>query len=337
MIQISLCMIVKDEEKVLERCLASVADLMDEIVVVDTGSTDKTKEIAKKYTDKIYDFKWVDDFSAARNFAFSHATKDYIMTMDADEVLEADEKKHFQLLKECLLPEIEIVRMKYVTRMEKDVEHIFDEEYRLKLFKRERSFTWEGSIHETIKLEPVIYDSDVTITHMPQIAHEDRNLRNFRNQIRKGMHLNKRLHDMYAKELYLLGKESDLEEGMAYFMDSAMDERRDREEVTKACCVVARAARMTEEPVIFFKYASKVIAEKACSEICCELGHFYEDAGDLDEAVTWYYKAAYKAKPIMSVVSGKVEPLRGLVHCYESMGREDKVAQYVGALEKLEK
>ena len=88
MIQISLCMIVKDEEKVLERCLASVADLMDEIVVVDTGSTDKTKEIAKKYTDKIYDFKWVDDFSAARNFAFSHASKDYVLSMDADEVLE---------------------------------------------------------------------------------------------------------------------------------------------------------------------------------------------------------------------------------------------------------
>ena len=59
MIQISLCMIVKNEEKVLERCLASVADMMDEIVIVDTGSTDRTKEIAKKYTDKIFDFKWV--------------------------------------------------------------------------------------------------------------------------------------------------------------------------------------------------------------------------------------------------------------------------------------
>ena len=60
-------MIVKNEEKVLARCLDSIADLMDEIIIVDTGSSDNTKEIAKKYTDKIYDFAWIDDFSAARN------------------------------------------------------------------------------------------------------------------------------------------------------------------------------------------------------------------------------------------------------------------------------
>ena len=71
MIEISLCMIVKNEEKILTRCLDSVADLVDEIVIVDTGSTDATKKIAANYTDKIYDFTWVDDFSAARNFAFS--------------------------------------------------------------------------------------------------------------------------------------------------------------------------------------------------------------------------------------------------------------------------
>lgn len=66
MIEISLCMIVKNEEKILARCLDSVADLVDEIVIVDTGSTDATKKIAANYTDKIYDFTWVDDFSAAR-------------------------------------------------------------------------------------------------------------------------------------------------------------------------------------------------------------------------------------------------------------------------------
>ena len=59
MITISLCMIVKNEEKVLARCLDSIADLMDEIIIVDTGSSDNTKEIAKKYTDKIYDFAWI--------------------------------------------------------------------------------------------------------------------------------------------------------------------------------------------------------------------------------------------------------------------------------------
>ena len=74
MITISLCMIVKNEEKILERCLDSIADLVDEIIIADTGSADGTREIAARYTEHVYDFPWVDDFSAARNFVFSKAT-----------------------------------------------------------------------------------------------------------------------------------------------------------------------------------------------------------------------------------------------------------------------
>ena len=91
MITISLCMIVKDEEDVLARCLESAADTADEIIIVDTGSADATKEIARRYTDKVYDFAWTDDFSAARNFSFSKAEMEYCMWLDADDILlEAD-------------------------------------------------------------------------------------------------------------------------------------------------------------------------------------------------------------------------------------------------------
>src|SRR3989338_2535121 len=85
---ISLCMITKNEEKYLEQCLNSVKAFVDEVVIVDTGSIDKTKEIAKRFNAKIYDFKWVDDFSAARNESLKYATKDWILVLDADEVLE---------------------------------------------------------------------------------------------------------------------------------------------------------------------------------------------------------------------------------------------------------
>ena len=74
MITISLCMIVKNEEQVLSSCLDSLAGLMDEIIIVDTGSCDRTREIATRYTDKIYDYIWKDDFADARNFAFSKAS-----------------------------------------------------------------------------------------------------------------------------------------------------------------------------------------------------------------------------------------------------------------------
>lgn len=87
-------MIVRNEEEVIERCLKSICDLVDEIIIVDTGSTDKTKQIVSKYTDKIYDFEWVNDFAKARNYSFSKATKDYILWLDADDViLEEDRKK----------------------------------------------------------------------------------------------------------------------------------------------------------------------------------------------------------------------------------------------------
>ncbi|MDR1699916.1 MAG: glycosyltransferase, partial [Lachnoclostridium sp.] len=62
-------MIVKDEENVLARCLDSVKKAVDEIIIVDTGSVDRTKSIAEEYTDLIYDFEWENDFAAARNFA----------------------------------------------------------------------------------------------------------------------------------------------------------------------------------------------------------------------------------------------------------------------------
>ncbi|BBH23919.1 hypothetical protein Back11_52640 [Paenibacillus baekrokdamisoli] len=97
---ISLCMIVKNEERTLARCLESVQGLVDEIIIVDTGSTDTTKEIAKKYEAKLYDFTWVNDFSVARNESLQKATGKWILILDADEYMQKEEHTR---LKESLL------------------------------------------------------------------------------------------------------------------------------------------------------------------------------------------------------------------------------------------
>lgn len=87
MIPISVCIIGKNEEKNIEKCLEPLTHYPFEIIYVDTGSTDRTKELAAKYTDKIYDFEWIGDFSAARNFSLSKASHNYVLVLDCDEYL----------------------------------------------------------------------------------------------------------------------------------------------------------------------------------------------------------------------------------------------------------
>ncbi len=328
MITISLCMIVKNEERVLARCLDSIADLMDEIIIVDTGSTDATKEIAARYTDKIYDFAWIEDFSAARNFAFSKATMEYIYSADADEVLSEENRERYRLLKQTLLPEIELVQMKYANQLQFGSVYNFDQEYRPKLFRRQRDFVWEGAIHETVRLDPVIFDSDIVITHMPEKSHAKRDLEHFAKQVKEGRFLPKRLHNMYARELLMAGEPEDFVNAMDFFLASAADNKRSEEEVEEACCIVARAARLAKDSLTFFKYASKVIANDGCSEICCELGNFYEELQDYEEAIIWYYNAAYETTPILNIKSGDVQAREGLVRCYEKLGMHEQAQIY---------
>ncbi len=93
---ISLCMIVKNEENNLARSINSVLSLIDEIIIVDTGSNDRTIEIAKSFTNKIYFHKFRDNFSEIRNISLSHATKDWIIVLDADEFFEINDLNKIQ-------------------------------------------------------------------------------------------------------------------------------------------------------------------------------------------------------------------------------------------------
>lgn len=101
MIPISLCMITKNESDKLDRCLAAVKDLPLEIIVVDTGSTDNSVEVARKYTEHVYHFDWISDFAAARNFSISKATHDWILVLDTDEyVTSVDMEAIYKLIDE---------------------------------------------------------------------------------------------------------------------------------------------------------------------------------------------------------------------------------------------
>ena len=164
MVSVSLCMIVKNEEDVLKRCLESTAGLVDEIIIVDTGSTDRTREIAARFTEKVFDFPWQDDFSAARNESFSHASMDYCMWLDADDVVLEEDRNAFLALKETLDPAVSVVMAPYHTGFDENGNVTFSY-YRERLIKNRAGMSWVGAVHEVVTpIGKVVY-GDFAVTH----------------------------------------------------------------------------------------------------------------------------------------------------------------------------
>lgn len=342
MATISLCMIVKNEEAILARCLDSIADLMDEIIIVDTGSTDRTRVIASRYTDKIYDFPWSNDFSAARNFSFSKAQMEYIYTADADEVLDSFNRERFARLKAAMLPEIEIVQMKYITETPFDTVLNSQKEYRPKLFKRLRTFTWIDPIHETVRLNPVIFDSDIEILHKPQALHSKRDFSIFINAFRHDGRFSPKIRNMYARELLKTGDSKDFADAKNIFLD-ILQRDSSEEAMKEAACVLAHAYRLEDNKNEFFKLTMKDMLTTPCSEICYELGTYFLAERDYNEAILWFYNAAYETESILDIHTSGDLPLLGLVECYDCLLTEAKsqipsdsflVSQYEEALER---
>lgn len=166
MTTVSLCMIVRDEEQTLGRCLESVAGVADEIIIVDTGSTDRTKEVAGRFTAKVLDFPWIDDFAAARNFSFTHATGDYVMWLDADDVLLPEDRAKLLELKGTLDPSVDAVTMVYHTAFD-EYGNAIASTRRPRWVKRTKGFVWEGAVHEDLTLAQQYryYESDIAVTH----------------------------------------------------------------------------------------------------------------------------------------------------------------------------
>ena len=335
MITVSLCMIVKNESKVLSRCLDSVADLVDEIVIVDTGSTDDTVAIARLYTDRVYDFKWIDDFSAARNYAFSLCECDYIYSADADEILSEENREKFRILKESLDPEIEIVQMYYGNQLENGTVYNFDRELRPKLFKRVRKFTWIERVHETVRTDPVVFDSDIEITHKPLSNHASRDYRVFEDMIRNGEKFSPRLFSFYAKELFVSGEKDDFRKAEDFFTRIADGEETTPNDLRIAICIVVKAAYWRQDYLKMYRYAMKEVAGDPCSEICFLLGSYYEDQRDYKEAAIWYYNAAFECHSILNIKYEKEFALQGLVDVYNNLGLTEQAREYEKLLGEL--
>ena len=146
--KISLCMIVKNEEKYIEMCLENALKLVDEIILVDTGSTDKTIELINKFGEKVklFNYEWQNDFSAARNISLKEATGDWILMLDADEKLICDPIRVREVLENSELEGYEIPLYNIITR-----DTIVYSAVYCKLF-RNKGYKYVGAIHEQINI-----------------------------------------------------------------------------------------------------------------------------------------------------------------------------------------
>src|SRR4030095_3640898 len=112
---ISLCMIVRNEERFISQCLKSVRGFVDQIIVVDTGSTDTTRELARQFGAEVFDHPWSGDFSEARNYSISRATGNWILIIDADEaVAERDARLLHDLVRECKADGLKLTQRTYL-------------------------------------------------------------------------------------------------------------------------------------------------------------------------------------------------------------------------------
>jgi glycosyltransferase involved in cell wall biosynthesis len=282
---ISLCMIVKNEEKTLPRCLDSVKEIADEIILVDTGSTDQTKQIARQYTDQIYDFKWIDDFAAARNYSFSKATKEYILWLDADDVLLDEDQKKLADLKRSLDPSFDVVMMKYQMKPHhpQAPTSVFMRE---RLLKRAKGFTWHDPVHEYLILSGKILNTDITVTHWKMHGKSDRNLKIFEKMIREGTPLSNRNQFYYARELFLNRR---WEEAIPYyqaFLDTwdGLPSNYMDASVDLACCY----RQMKDDRQVLRALLRSFEHDPPRAEICCQIGFYYKQKADYATAIFWY-------------------------------------------------
>jgi glycosyltransferase involved in cell wall biosynthesis len=323
-------MIVKNEEDVLARCLNSIKNLVDEIIIIDTGSTDQTKEIAKEFTSNLFDFEWIQDFSAARNYAFSKASKDFILWLDADDVLLEEHHQSFLAMKEELNPEIDTVMLKYNVGFD-DEGNVTFSFYRERLVRRVNNFKWIEPVHEYIQTSGNTIIRDIPITHKKIKASSDRNLAIYEAMQRKGQHFSTRGLYYYAKELMDHKKYKKAIQSYHKFLGRSDGWIEDK---INACFSLSICYQHTKQnnkilQILFqtFEY------DLPRAEICCSIGYYYIELQQYKSAIFWYDLATKLEKPeenrgfISHDYWGFIPNIQ-LCICYDRLGNLEEAMKY---------
>ena len=284
MFTISVCMIVKNEEEVISRILSCVKKFADEIIIVDTGSTDSTISICKTFTKNIFHFEWCNDFSKARNFSFSKATKEYIMWLDADDFITQPNIQKILDLKKTNNP-ADCYMFKYVMGFIDNTPTF--EFFRERLLKRSCNYKWCGFVHEAITPHGKIIYKDIEIEHRKiKTSEPKRNLKLYRDALTRGVKFNPREQYYYSRELYFNN----------YFKHAIIELKKylklgDTYEpnLTGAHLILAKCYIQTNQ----LNHAKQTLINSISnylptSEMCCLLASVFDMLNKSDMAILWY-------------------------------------------------
>jgi len=327
---LSIALIVKNEEKNLPRCLDSFKGLGDELVIIDTGSTDKTVEIAKRYTDKVFHFDWIQDFSAARNYSFSKCTQPWIMWLDADDVLHPED---IILIKQAMAQDLsacDYILMNYhyyVVNGQPLVTQL-----RERIVRRERG-KWAGRCHETIFIDfSRAKTIDAVVWHMRD--EQDRIVDSHRNIELMKLEVKDRPSD--RNFLYLANElqwHNKLDEAIRYYL-AAYDTTNIVDTKFQSAYHIAgcyRSQKKIEEAILWFLTALKVSMDYR--EPLIYLAEIYAELKDLTKAVRWLEMCLLIPEPKFPTFSILKEfygyyPIDQLAKHYFALGNYTKSIEY---------
>lgn len=287
-------MIVKDEEATLARCINCVKDFADEIVVVDTGSTDGTVEIARSQNAKVFFFEWCDDFSAARNFSFSKAGCDLVMWLDADDVITPENAQIIAELKNR--DDFDVAFLKYAAAFDGDSPTFVY--YRERIFRRALDFKWRGFVHEVIPPAGRQVYSPACVYHKKVKSGDGkRNLAIYQSRIAAGCKFDERGKFYYGRELFFNNL---LTESIAVLSDFLKGGGWAENKI-EACRTLYKAYKQLgrEEKAVSALLQAFMYGSPRAEE-CCYLAEYFENKEIIDAAIYWYERALNSSERLQS-------------------------------------
>lgn len=345
---LSICMIVKDEEHTLDRCLESVAPIAEEIIVVDTGSSDNTKEVAKKWGASVYDFQWRNDFSQARNFSLEKATSDWILVLDADECLSKKDLPQMRrllnirdvygyvLFQRSYLDDSSIPGWKPNTTNDsegKNYKGYFDSPL-VRLFRNYNNFCFEGRVHELVeqsimRQKKTVVNTDIPIHHYGKVESE----RHLANKGAMYVALGKdrlkdnpndpRVYYDLAAQYFELGQ---LEEAKKYYKETL---ERDGQFYRALCELGMIYAHEKKYDDAVHSLEQSIAINPHYFTAYQKLAIVHEMKGNLSEAIT-------TLETVIALDEGNSEVLKNLALLHYAQNNTEKAINYFKQLQKID-